>query len=268
MRKLFSFRSSSYGSENDNVAPSNLNKNKKKVHSGATEEFKTKNSNQKKIYGSFQDSENNVLKPLNQNLKDEISSNPCLRRSLSFSSASVCSHLNDERFGSLIEQSRLTSCHDNERHVSQYPDECQSTFTADRSGRLERDNIWLNATEKPSSPCSFGVSLNSSSSKSACSSPIPLRCRTMRPSLISSQSNAIDLYIDEHENKNAINDSRKCASMTGDGKVAENSKIPILGRPPRVLCTASSSPHYSKNNIHSYSFREIIDKRYDHSINE
>ncbi|KAK8926507.1 hypothetical protein KSP39_PZI018228 [Platanthera zijinensis] len=242
-----------------------------KVLSGETEEINTKTPNQEKVYAGVWNSEDSVLKPLNQNLIGESSSNQYLRRNLSFSSAAICSHLDEESFGALTEQSRKFSSPDTGQHASQYPLQYNSSNTPDRYTRLERNNIRLNIIEKPASPSSFGLHQHSSESNSDSSTPIPLRCRrTSHSSLISSQCNVLDLFIDgEHDVKQGKNASRKCSSETGeDGKVAENNKIPIIGKPPRALCLASSSPHNSIDELRSYSFREISDKCYDHSSRE
>ncbi|KAI0498215.1 hypothetical protein KFK09_021456 [Dendrobium nobile] len=269
MRKFFSFRSS-YSSGNDKLAPSELNKSRKKVSSRATEEINSKTSTQERILDGFQTPEDCVLKPRNQNLEDDSSSNPYLRRSLSLTSAAICNHLNEGSFSSSSDQSRMTSCRDNDQHVGRYPLNSHGSFTPDRYGRAGRENLVFNAIEKPRSPGSFGVHQNSSDSNSACSTPIPLKCRTTRTSKISSQNNVLDLYIDgEHKITKVKKDSKKCASETEeDGNLVESNKIPTIGRPPRALCTAPMSPHYNIENHRSYSFREIRDKRPDLSSRE
>lgn len=268
MRKFFSFRSS-YSSGNDNFAPSDVNKSRKKVNSGEAKEINAKISTQERTRDGFQTPEDYVLKPLNLNLEDESSSNPYLRRSLSLTSAAICNRLNEGSFSS-SDQSRMSSCRNNDQHVAQYPLHSHSSLTPDRYARAERENILLNAIEKPSSPSSFGVHQNSSDSNSAWSSPIPLRCRTTRSSQISAQNNVLDLYIDgEQKVTQEKKGYKKCASETGeDGRVVENNKIPTIGRPPRALCTAPTSPHYNIENHRSYSFREIRDKCYDLSNRE
>ncbi|KAK8926508.1 hypothetical protein KSP39_PZI018229 [Platanthera zijinensis] len=267
MRKFFSFRSSSSSNGNDSFAPSDQNRSKKKVHSGKTDVINTKTSNQEKFHIGFRTPEEYVLKPLNQNLKDVASSNAYLRRSLSFSSADVCRNLNDESFDSLSDQRRMTSCHDNDLRVSQYPLPYQSSFIPDRCARLERDNLLLNSIEMPSSPGSIGAHQQPSDFNSASNSPILQKSLTTRSSLISSQSNVVDRYIDEeHEYMKAKHDSPQCPSEAGEGGIVEYNKVPIIGRPPRALCKASSSsPHYSIHNVRSHSFREIRDRGYDHS---
>lgn len=119
------------------------------------------------------------------------------------------------------------------------------------------------ASENTDSPIS-SRGHNHSSSASPYSSPIPLRCRSARLQQVTDDNSTLDLYIDGENQE--INEPMKGSQkypcdIRYDGYFAEDKAASYLGRPPRALSTAPSSPTYSKENLRTYSFREAKDFR-------
>ncbi|XP_020253644.1 cingulin-like protein 1 isoform X2 [Asparagus officinalis] len=105
---------------------------------------------------------------------------------------------------------------------------------------------------------------NCPSSASPYSSPVPLRCRAARLQQVTDDNSTLDLYVDgeqqavvepKKDSQNYFCDSRN------DGYFGENKIESNFGRPPTGLSTAPSSPTYDKENLRTYSFREVKDFR-------
>lgn len=128
---------------------------------------------------------------------------------------------------------------------------------------LERSKRDTRGTENIDSPIS-SRGHNCSSNASPYSSPIPLKCRAARLQQLTNNDSPLDLYIDGEHQK--INEPRKdtqkyFSDCQNDGYFGENKAAPYLGRPPKALSTAPSSPTYGKENLRTYSFREVKDFR-------
>ncbi|KAJ0960792.1 hypothetical protein J5N97_001317 [Dioscorea zingiberensis] len=127
----------------------------------------------------------------------------------------------------------------------------------------ERDSVQkIHFVEKIVSPAS-SQGYQCPSGNSPYNSPVPLRCRAARLKEIPIKSEVLDLYIDgEHQELKSKKDYLKNYSDTeSDTCLAENRFLRNSGRPPRAQCTAPSSPTYGKENLRSYSFRELKDAR-------
>ncbi|KAG1365545.1 paramyosin [Cocos nucifera] len=118
----------------------------------------------------------------------------------------------------------------------------------------------LHAVEELDSPCS-SKGCQCLSGNSPYKSPIPLRCRAARLTQVLDRNKVLDHYIDgEHRDIKSQKDSQNHFPDTeNDCCLAKNKAFPCSGRPPHTQCMAQSSPSYSKENLRTYSFREVKD---------
>ncbi|XP_077230549.1 uncharacterized protein LOC143863683 [Tasmannia lanceolata] len=258
MRKLFFFRSSVSGSGNTNSVPPPPNN--EKVYWENPLESGAKNQGNDKV---------RVLQDISQIPKDLVFGprkqcperhelvGPGLRRSLSFSSATIYSDPEERNLNVSNDPSGSPSTNSNAPHqAADYPI-CRCSLTPDRHPRPKRgDHATIQKTyglEKLDSPTSSRDV--DSSGNSPYSSPVPLKCRAARLTQVSNK--ILDLYIDGEQQERNLWPKKISPSTGSDGCFMENRKLPCSKRPPRVQSTAPSSPTYNKECLRSSSFREV-----------
>ncbi|XP_017697746.2 MAR-binding filament-like protein 1 [Phoenix dactylifera] len=266
MRKFFSFRSSSSSNANRNPTPT-APVSSRKVNS--YQETPCQNGAKIPVVEKIQDGSQmlkySAFKPVNQHQESDISSCSLHRRSLSFSSA-IQSGTGEGNMCYLSNLSRSPSscgsspCHVTECHARCNPQNAEGCTTPKRGGRSAVRH--LHAVEKLDSPCS-SKGCQCLSGNSPYKSPIPLRCRAACLTQVLDKNKILDHYVDgEHQDVKSQKDSQNHFPDTeNDCCPAKNKAFPCSGRPPRAQCTAPSSPSYSKENLRTYSFREVKDIR-------
>ncbi|KAG0462371.1 hypothetical protein HPP92_020847 [Vanilla planifolia] len=272
MRRFFSFRSTLSSGGNDTTAPSDLCKSKKRVNSVVPVEKDVINSAVGHVHCDLQGPKDSFLKPLDSYMEKKDSSNPYLRRSRSFSSLDIHISENENNVTSLNDHSKLNYYLDDDQHVGHKYTLYGSPFNPESYGRsktAQDEFLQTSNNVKMGSPSPSG-SNKQSSGNSACSSPIPLRCRATRLSKVSGQNKVVDLYIDQEHHPSKTNAScQNFANETGDGVcLAERVELPFSERPPRAICKIPSSFNYNAARTRSYSFREIMNKHNNHSGKE
>ncbi|KAJ6831637.1 cingulin-like protein 1 isoform X1 [Iris pallida] len=241
MRRFFSFKSST--SNNGNKSPPAPDPpDNEKVYWERPRETETKVPLGRKVLG-LRDSET------------EDSCSSLHRRSASFSSPAVYTDFGEGN------RSRSPSVCGNPPQVVAESSLCCHSRTPERHMRTRRGDAGrvrqLHAAENPNSPSSSSIH-HCSSGNSAHSSPVSLRCRATRLQQVTDSNRTLDLYIDgEHQQSNETKDSQNHFYDSGDNYLlGENKVVSCMGRPPRALSTAPSSPTYSKENFQAYSFGE------------
>ncbi|XP_038973361.1 myosin-J heavy chain-like [Phoenix dactylifera] len=256
MRRFFSLGSSISSTGNSNTTPAPRNKKKGANPAG------------EKVHDGSRNPKGSVLKSRNHYPQSEDSSNSHLRRSLSFSSPSTYSGLEEENLNFSSDINRLPSSYGNRLHdAGECPIHCH-TLTPERyRRRKEGDQSVIQKSNEVEDFDSPGLKCDHCSSGNSSYSSIPLRSRATCLIDTSNKGNILDLYIDgEHQVVKPHKDYHKNSSDIGDdGSLQEKTAFPSSGRPPQAQSTAPSSPTCKKENLRSFSFREAKSIHHHHS---
>lgn len=236
MRRFFPFRSFTSNAGNGKAATGHDKRNENKLDEGRTS-------------GASHSPDTRASRPKSRHGEpgDEESSNPQLRRCLSFTSTAIDRSLGERRmsFSGDIPCS-MSNSSDAPRHVGDV--ECY-TWSPERHPNIGKYTIKVpkahevQDTDSPRSRC-----YSCSTGHSPVSSPIALKCRSARLTNSLNKNEVLDLYIDGEQEANRLNEKRK-------QKYPIRSAAPYLGRgrPPRPHSTAPSSPKSCKEIVENYS---------------
>uniref|UniRef100_A0A0D9VTG6 DUF7653 domain-containing protein n=1 Tax=Leersia perrieri TaxID=77586 RepID=A0A0D9VTG6_9ORYZ len=242
MRRFFPFRSFTSNAGNGKTAVGHDKKNENKPDDG-----RTSCASHSPDTRSFR-SRSRHGKP-----SSEESSNPQLRRSLSFTSPGINCSLNERTmsFSGDIPCS-FSNSSDAPRHTGDA--ECYP-WSPKRHNNMGEYMIKVPKThgahesDSPHSRC-----YSCSTGHSPVSSPVALKCRPPKLTNPSSRNEVLDLYIDGEQELNSLNEKHRL-------KLPVRSSASHLGwgRPPRPHSTAPSSPKSCKEIFESYSNIDLID---------
>ncbi|XP_072997776.1 uncharacterized protein [Typha latifolia] len=252
MRRFFSFRSSVAGNGNTNAAPpeSNHKTKEEKIPTGEI------------VCLSSQTPDESGFKSRKRYSNSKDSSNPHLRRSLSFSSPAAYGDLEEGELnfsGNLSGSS--STCLSAPHHIGKCPFDCH-TLNPERLDGMRGSELTevqksyeVQEIDSPGSK-----SYVCSSGRSCYSPPVALRCRPARLPNFSNKNEVLDLYIDGEQDTIRPNENQQNSSETSnDSYLDEKIAVPCSGKPPLAQSTAPSSPTSIKESHRTYSFGNMKD---------
>ncbi|KAG8063571.1 hypothetical protein GUJ93_ZPchr0003g18006 [Zizania palustris] len=243
MRRFFPFRSFTSNAGNGKAATGHDKRNENKLNEGGT----SRASHSPDSPQSFRS------RSRHGKSRSEESSNPQLRRSMSFTSSAIDRSL-DERAMSFSGDARcsLSYSSDAPRHIGDaecypWPPERENNM-GEYAMKITKTH-GSQETDSPHSRC-----YSCSTGHSPVSSPVTLKCRSSRLTNLPSKNEVLDLYIDGEQELNRVNEKHKM-------KLSVKPSAFYLGhgRPPRPHSTAPSSPKSCKEIIENYSNANIIE---------